>query len=140
MERREFLGTLTKTVTEYIELAEILSGVLADLKQSFLAFDTYKINKLLDEKLVVSEQLMEVHQSVNSLLEGKYGEATKTTTANMLADFPEIKQAWKLLQQLLATINTEVSEVKRVLTMIGEFDLDLHGPEDKSGRQSFITA
>lgn len=140
MEKHEFLDQLSVCVNDYIDLSQVMCGVLAELKTSFLAFDTYKINKLLDEKLVVSEQILEVNKSISSIMIDLYGEFSKSTSMKLLEEFPEIKQSWQQLQGLASALETELSEVKRVLNMIENYDFELLGVYDEPVKAGLLKA
>lgn len=125
MGKREFLMQLNQHVDNYIKLAEEMCDVLTELKKSLLAFNTRKLNKLLDEKLVMNEQILAVNQLIEQMMIERYGEFSKSSSVVLIDEFPDIRSPWQRLQDLMVWLKTELSEVKRVLAMIDKYNKEL---------------
>lgn len=122
MDQHQFVNYLSVRINKYIRLSEMMLSILSELKESLLLFDTAKLNRVLDEKLVLSEELLVVNNEINNAITEKYGEFNEEATQRLIAEFPVLKVNWETLREFIKNIKMMLNDIKRVLVSIESYN------------------
>lgn len=125
MDREDFIDCMSVKINKYIRLSEMMLVILTELKESLLIFDTKRLNRVLDEKLVLSEELLVVNNEINAVMCKHYGGFSEEATSKMLAEYPLLKNNWETLRQFVKNIKTMLVDVRRVLVSIEKYNENL---------------
>lgn len=123
--RIDFSNLIAGHVNRYISVSEMMSSILVELKESLLLFDSKKLNKVLDEKMVVSEELTAVNQVVVTIVAERYGEFSEKTTLQLIEEFPALKDNWNTLKAYMKVIKSTLQEIRRILNSLEKYNHDL---------------
>lgn len=125
MNNHDFSEALFSLVGEYVSLSSNLCETLIALKKALLSFDNAKLNRILDEKLVLNEQILSVNANLESLIISRYGEFSNLISKQLLLDFPEIKLSWDALRSMMKLLKSHASDVRRIIRAIEKYHADM---------------
>lgn len=126
MSHDEFENVLVVVVKDYISVSTSLCDILVSLKKALLSFDNAKLNKILDEKLVLNEQVLYVNGALEELIKNRYGDFSANTSKILLEEFPGIKANWVTLRNMVKSIKSHAHEVRRIISAIEKYHVDLN--------------
>ena len=126
MSDTDFQKTLLATVEEYISAASYLCDILIALKSALLSFDNAKLNRVLDEKLVVNEQVLYVNAALEGIIKDRYGDFSAKSSHALQEEFPAIQPKWTMLRNTIKAIKSHAFEVRRIIAAIEKYHIDLN--------------
>jgi len=126
MSHDEFANVLAVVVKDYISVSSSLCDVLIALKKALLSFDNAKLNKILDEKLVLNEQVLYVNSALEELIKERYGDFSANASKMLLEEFPDVKENWVTLRNMVRSIKSHAYEVRRIISAIEKYHVDLN--------------
>ncbi len=121
MDKTDFYKKIIVIVNEYIQLSNNMCEILMEIKKALLSFDNFKLNKVLDEKLVMNQQILSVNEKLAVQMNDRYGSYTKESAEKLEAEFPEIVNSWKALQSNMRLLKNHAADIRRVISAIEKY-------------------
>lgn len=116
-----FFDELSMLVEDYITLSSSMRDTLKNMKNALLSFDNAKLNRILDEKLVLNEQIQIVNARLSQLISDRYGEFSKKTSSQLMDEFPGIKVRWSSLQSMMKSLKDHAVDIRRIVNAIDRY-------------------
>lgn len=121
MNKLDFYNKIIVIVNDYILLSNNMCEILGEIKKALLSFDNFKLNKVLDEKLVMNQQILSINEKLAAQMNDRYGSYTKESAEKLQIEFPEIINSWKALQFNMRLLKDYATDIRRVITAIEKY-------------------
>lgn len=123
---QNIVSTLSDALDDYKKVAVKLSATLIELRKAILSFNNKWLNRVLDEKLLLSEQLSAVKNKFEGVIISLYGSYSKEIAEQVQKDYLSIKPKWNSLKESMKLLKNNANDVRRVIKAVENYYQELN--------------